>query len=308
LLFFVQELGGGFVNQLWLCSHPEEQLVVRINPADNRLPFVDRDYEAQTMEYMHTLQLVPKYYGRFQNGLVYQFARGVNPSEQDMENEAVMKLIVDKIYRIHSAGVPKKTTYSTEKMDSVFHHCLTELPDKVDEAKLEPDIRELFLSAIPSVSFLREEAVKCRRNMEVMYKSFPHVFCHQDLWRMNIVYDKDAQKVEIVDWEAGGYAPAAQDLGCLVQDGSGEATWRKWIELYLERAGIPLDEDVVNRWYTCMLHSTSQMYLGVCFWVLWTISLTQDKQQQMCLVKSAIERYNNYMNLKKRGHQEQEKM
>ena len=34
-----------------------------------------------------------------------------------------------------------------------------------------------------------EEAVVCRHHLDRMYSKFPHVYCHQDLWMFNIIYD-----------------------------------------------------------------------------------------------------------------------
>ena len=73
---FRQELKGGFVNQSWICSHDDEKLVFRVNRDTDRLSFVSRDYEALVIEHLDSKGLVPKYYGRFKNGLVYEYAKG----------------------------------------------------------------------------------------------------------------------------------------------------------------------------------------------------------------------------------------
>ena len=53
--------------------------------------------------------------------------------------------------------------------------------------------------------------------MDRIYKNSTHVFCHQDLFNRNIVYD--GQKVAFVDWEITDYGPAVQDLGMLKLNG-----------------------------------------------------------------------------------------
>ena len=82
--------------------------MIRVNNDVERIPYVDRDYEALLLQHLDKLQLVPKFYARFQNGLVYEFANGAHPSSEDMQSEDFIKLIVNKMYQIHTSKAPKE--------------------------------------------------------------------------------------------------------------------------------------------------------------------------------------------------------
>ena len=105
-------------------------------------PYVDRNYEALAIEYLAPKQLVSKYYGRFQNGFVYLCVQGSNPSSDTMKKEDVMRMIVNKLYAIHTAGVPKKSGYNKDKNTAAFYSYISDVPLLIDEDKFEPDIKK----------------------------------------------------------------------------------------------------------------------------------------------------------------------
>ena len=43
---------------------------------------------------------------------------------------------MDKLYKIHSCATPKKSTYSADKVDSIWYHYLTKAVHQIDYDKM----------------------------------------------------------------------------------------------------------------------------------------------------------------------------
>ena len=78
------------MNTLWLCTCNQEKIVVRVNP-DKATPFADRDLERKIVQFLADRQLGPAYHGAFQNGIIYDYTEGENPTAEDMRNPDVMR-------------------------------------------------------------------------------------------------------------------------------------------------------------------------------------------------------------------------
>ena len=104
---------------------------------------MDRDYEALVIEFLDSKQLVPKFFGRFQNGLVYQYAIGSNPSPDVMEKEDVMKMIIDKLHKIHIADVPKRNGYNKDKNTAAFYRYISDVAESITDKGFDPDVKKM---------------------------------------------------------------------------------------------------------------------------------------------------------------------
>ena len=66
-----------------------------------------------------------------------------------MEKEDLMKLVIDKLYKVHTAGVPKKSTYKEDQNTGGFYTYINEVAKSVDDDQFPSDIKQRLVKIYP---------------------------------------------------------------------------------------------------------------------------------------------------------------
>lgn len=115
-------LEGGMSNQLYVCYASSkgidslESLLFRINGRGSD-KFIDRNEEIETMKRASEIDLGPKLYCQFQNGICYQYSPGRTIDRQLASDPAVYRIIAETMAKMHFIGFNGLRTRENLKKD-----------------------------------------------------------------------------------------------------------------------------------------------------------------------------------------------
>ncbi len=193
-----KELAGGYVNKTYKVTCGDKIYCVRINNSKQTPYFsLDANQESQAVHQANLLGIAPKVYNLNNAGtyLITDFFAGSVLSGNDARNPEIMKKYIGAFKLIHD----------NIKVDRIFS-----IYDQLDKYIKTAQIcgMQLPRGAVKVMAEI-ERIRKARSDSKLLYK----VFCHNDTFNNNILYD--GNRVCIIDWEYCGLGDGFFDFAHL---------------------------------------------------------------------------------------------
>lgn len=170
---------------------PEDILLMRIYGNNTHL-LIDRTAEKSSFRTLTEAGLAPRLLAEFNNGLAYEYVKGVTTTVQTIKEPQIYSLVAKNMARFHKV-------HSNMKQSKVWNktkHILGLIPQEY----ACPKKQERFQSIVPGgINQLKTDLSHVEQQLSKT-KS-PVVFCHNDLLMGNIIYDQEKQKVTFIDYE-----------------------------------------------------------------------------------------------------------
>lgn len=216
---------GGITNKLVLASatHNSNELkaLVRLF-GDNTEVLINREVEEKNLSEMTKLNYGMKLLATFKNGRIEEwFDKAHTLEDKDVQDPVISRMIAKKLAEMHVLPIQGDTSPvlypSLRKWLKIALECDFKEPEKrkrilalnLDRLHSEIGALEKELSAIPS----------------------PVVFAHNDLLPGNILCEWKSNRMELIDFEYGGYNYRGFDIGNHFNEFSG-FDYDKILEVY----------------------------------------------------------------------------
>ncbi|CAK8671283.1 unnamed protein product [Clavelina lepadiformis] len=202
-----QVFSNGITNKMFgfhYKNNKGEIILVRVNGNGTEI-FLDREEEVKSFSLLRQYGCAPSLYCVFNNGLCYEFIKGITLTCQTVRLPSVYKLLAGELARVHSIPTkgdppPKPTAFPLMRKflaiafasDSIIDGGLT-VARKNEEQVLRKEVDELE---------------SCLTNL-----NSPIVFCHNDILLHNVIYNEHAEKISFIDYEYAGFNYQAYDIG-----------------------------------------------------------------------------------------------
>lgn len=162
----------------------------------------DRIYELEVYETLNKHGLCSTVYGRFANGLCYEFAQGNILTPEVMQTDDFVQQITEILAKFHLVpmGKPQHTPFSTmfEKMKTTMLPMFTVFMPEIQAGIDRSTLKEY--KNYPKVEWLRLEALKLDDKLAAI--GFGDVgFCHNDLNPTNGVWNEETKQLHLIDFE-----------------------------------------------------------------------------------------------------------
>ena len=188
-------LAGGYVNKTYKTVCNDRTYCVRINNL-KQAPFIglDANKEAQALHQASLLSIAPVVYNtdNAKEYLITEFITGNHLSAEDMRNPEIIGNFTGALKLIHEKVNVDREFSIYDQFDKYIETAVTtgmDLPD---------GIRRVMTKV--------EKIHKKRSDSKLLYK----VFCHNDTFQNNIIYDKNS--IYFIDWEYCGYGDGFFDF------------------------------------------------------------------------------------------------
>lgn len=292
----IKKFTDGITNTLVGLYHkdtPTDILLMRIYGHNTHL-LIDREAEKSNFRLLHTAGLAPRLYAEFDNGLVYQYVKGVTTTPDTIRDPHIYSLVAKNMARLHKVH----SNIKQPKLWDMGKQMLALVPRKFNT----PEKQERFASLFPGgVSQLQSDwqfIETCLRNTRS-----PAVFCHNDLLLGNIIYDEEAERVTFIDYEYGGVNYQAFDIanhfdeyaGVSPMDHSrypGPDIQLSWLRSYLqEYTGVtPTAQQLAT------LHWQVQQFSPVAhfLWTVWGLVQSEHSEIDFDFFQFAASQYEGY--------------
>lgn len=195
--FQIEPLDGGFTNQTYRISGLNQALVLKMIGRQQDLLGLDPDQEAVALQRASMASIGPRvvYHSRQGNFLLLEFLQGNVLQGSDLHSPAMLRDLIKQLQVVHH-------------LEGIDRHCS---PFHLIECYLG-GARELGVLIPPQMDgFLRRmQVIEKRRSRD---HTFTKVYCHNDLYRFNIM--QTAQGIRLLDWELSGVGDAFFDLATL---------------------------------------------------------------------------------------------
>ena len=97
-----KQLTGGITNMLLSCKYADsEPVLIRVYGHGTNL-IIDRHREFISHLILNSINLAPKVYARFKNGMIYGFLDGRSLQPEELSNEALYPLIAQQLGNLHN--------------------------------------------------------------------------------------------------------------------------------------------------------------------------------------------------------------
>ena len=259
--FKIEVLKGGITNSIYKClrvNYPP--VLVRIYGAKSEA-VINRQRERILVNAYSRDGFGTKIYGRFANGSIEGFLEGSCPAPREMITDAALsRLIGAQLAKMHKleADIPKQASYFTT-VEAWLK--VAKSKGKYEDAKQQAIFEQINLPRIEELFAGFKAQITAQ---ELKHGGEPNKFIvlsHNDLLSGNVLYDRENQKVNFVDFEYGSYNYRAFDLANHFCECCGfECEWenlptpeqqRNFIRAYLTEAGIgEVSESEVDELYT----------------------------------------------------------
>ncbi|TEA30988.1 hypothetical protein DBR06_SOUSAS9610029 [Sousa chinensis] len=273
----------GITNKLVACYVEEDMqdcVLVRVYGERTEL-LVDRENEVRNFQLLRAHGCAPKLYCTFQNGLCYEYMRGMALGPEHIREPRLFRLIaleMAKIHTIHANGsLPKPILW--HKMHNYF---------TLVKNEINPRYKDL-------------------RGFKATTLDSPVVFCHNDLLCKNIIYDSTKGHVRFIDYEYAGYNYQAFDIGNHFNEFAGvnevdycwypaRETQLQWLRYYLQaQKGMAVTPREVERLYVQVNKFALASHF---FWALWALIQSQFSTIDFNFLRYAVIRFNQYFKVK----------
>ncbi|TMW59447.1 hypothetical protein Poli38472_004516 [Pythium oligandrum] len=219
----VKIVSGGITNRLFRLIWREYSVLVRLY-GDNTEAFIDRSVENMLFALLSKQGFAPTYHGRFTNGRIegWMEARPLEPYEMSMTAPInFMNLIGKELGRMHLISVPlDHAPVLWSKIDQ-FERLAKDIVFPNDAAK-RAGLENLNLASVSEDYAWLKSILPSALNQngkdlvaaladadEITKQAFAFanevVFCHNDALSGNILHNDAWDRVQIIDYEYGGY-------------------------------------------------------------------------------------------------------
>ncbi|XP_040279941.1 ethanolamine kinase 2 [Bufo bufo] len=267
----------GITNKLLACyvdKCMKDAVLVRVYGKRTEL-FVDREDEVTSFQLLRAHGCAPELFCTFQNGLCYEFMRGLALGPEHVRQSQILRLIAHEMAKYHcipahNGCLPKPVLW--QKLNKYLCILYT-----------EEGIQDGLPAGIPSLKVLEEELLWLQKYLPSLES--PIVLCHNDLLCKNVIYNEEEGHVRFIDYEYAGYNYQAYDIANHFNEFAGvrepdyrlfpdRETQLQWLRHYLGACrklkgveGEPQDKEVDK---LCM--QVNQFVLAShYFWGLWAL-------------------------------------
>ena len=213
---------GGCFNTIYCCHKTRDKgrndaFIVRIY-CGNMAEVVDRNKEFLSIQVAQAAGCHAPIYASFNNGVVYKYTPGFQPTLHDLANPMVIRQVAQKLFRLHQIDVSSVDLLDRKGNRALYDKTVDEydwmdfiaaaIPSKPNNPDLEADFQRYradFPDDLlhPELKFVRS----IMRNARL-----PVSFIHGDIHKRNIVIDSAGQ-VTFIDFEASAVGYRYFDLG-----------------------------------------------------------------------------------------------
>ncbi|XP_050671402.1 ethanolamine kinase isoform X2 [Leptidea sinapis] len=179
-------------------------LLVRIYGNKTDL-LIDRTAEVRNITILQKLNLAPKIYGVFANGLVYQYYPGVTLTVDSVINSKIAALIAIRMAQMHKVELPQEVKKEPMVWDKI-EQFLRLIPETFSNSTKQTR----FASSFGSKTRLWIEFERLKSHL--MRTESPLVFAHNDLLLGNVIYNDCNGTVSFIDYEYAAYNYQAYDI------------------------------------------------------------------------------------------------
>jgi len=282
------------------------KVLVRIC-GQNTEQLIDRELEFITLVSLATYGVSPQIFGRFLNGLVYDFVEGRSVEPEDLKDPLISRLIAEHLGYFHAkcevAGVPR--------VPVLFQTITQWLKTAEDQQPVE------ITEALSEIGFSFEKSRQIVQELEDQMDSASLLvcYCHNDLLSGNVIFHElpnGKSSVHFIDFEYGGYNYRGFDIGnhfCEMMgfelDSSrypSEDFQREWLQYYLKSYLLHSQSELPRDWdrHLESLRKQVELFsiLAHLFWGIWAVLQHQfSTEKEFDYLQYAKLRLSTYMHL-----------
>jgi len=247
-------LSGGITNKLYRVTSEKGDLAVRIYGDKTEL-FINREYEAETMQKVSDLGISPKlikYLPQYKVTIIEFITHGITLKNPDFLKEGLREKIINPIIRLHNSNIVLPKLFNPLKEIKHMYKILNnDIKANYPEFKIVETIEKLD-KVFNKINISENE----------------YTPCHNDLLAENFILVKEgyehlySEPLYIIDWEYGGMAPRYYDIADMFQEILvGREVEKSFVEYYCE--GKNFEE---NLYYVEMFKPFPDIY-----WFLWSL-------------------------------------
>jgi len=188
-------LKDGPENKTYKVECGDKTYCVRITQSKQRLYFgLEAKKEAQACQQASAFSIAPTVHSTDHNAeyLITDFFHGRCLTDEDARNSEIMKKYIEAIKLIHN-------NVKVDRFFSIYDRFYKYIETAKSFERKLPDWLNKVMEQVESIKEMRNDS-----------KIINNVFCHNDIWHGNILYDGNA--ICIIDWEFCGYGDGFFDL------------------------------------------------------------------------------------------------
>ena len=325
----IMTLSGGITNRLMACYSKETGLdsvntVLFRLYGKNTEEFISRADEISSMQLLKRYGLGPELYGKFKNGISYEYLPGKILNQKMAYDEKIFTKTAQACAYLHFIEFNGLITASdllktADKKPYIFPKTAVLLNlVKHDYQAHMPHMTDAYLRTIPTLEQLKQELAFLEGHVTSYtntHKS-PVVFSHNDLLLGNIIYNESTEVIKFIDLEYAGANYQGYDIANHFNEFAGvdepdysffptDGYQRKWIHIYLtefykklneynkskELPLMELDESRIDQLCVEVKKFTLASHLK---WAVWSLVQAQNSQLDFNFVRYAQIRFDQY--------------
>lgn len=208
-------LNGGLCNQTYKIQTKQSKYVLRINNRQNEYLNLTRRSEVEVMKKANREGFAPRvissnYPEQF---IVTEFIEGRMLEKDDLKDENIKGMIMDRLKRIHRMEGQSRTCTPFD----LIHGYLK----GADQFQVKhPDGLNRILHRVEKIAHDRSND-----------KEYNNKFCHNDSFLCNMIYT--GQQLQFIDWELSGAGDVFSELTLIpFTNQFSETDEREWLKLY----------------------------------------------------------------------------
>ncbi|XP_030641546.1 ethanolamine kinase 1 isoform X2 [Chanos chanos] len=269
--------------------------------------FVDRDKEVEMLQVLSTHGCGPQIFCTFQNGICYEFMRGVALDDTLLRQPAIYRLIATEMGKIHSIK-----SSSNSPAEPVLWTKVSLFLELVQNSQSDPSVQQgsVSLCEVPSLEVLFKEMEELKRHLS--HIDSPTVLCHNDLLSKNIIYNPAKGSVKFIDFEYADFNYQAYDISNHFNEFAGLSNvdyslypscelQRDWLTAYLESykactgVGSSASKEEVQELYIKVCKFSLASHFS---WGLWALLQARYSTIDFDFLRYATARFNYYFEKK----------
>lgn len=296
----------GAVNSL---EQRSELVLMRIYGAKTEL-FIDRAKELRNFQLLRRNGLSPPIHCTFENGFCYGFVEGTVLGTDDVSNPDMCGRIAKLMANVHAIELDQSYLHHHKLESNLFENMKSLV--RLQPAKFsDPDQQARYETKIPSAQVLKQEVEEMESALS--QAESPVVFSHNDALCANFIYNKDQDKVHMIDYEYGSPNYAAYDIGNHFNEFGGvqEVDYSRypnkefqmnWLRIYLEeieqkkwKSEPVITDERLEKWYVEVNQFSLASHL---YWGVWGVLQAYHSEIDFDFLGYAVTRLNEYFRRK----------
>ncbi|ETV89474.1 hypothetical protein H257_00744 [Aphanomyces astaci] len=209
---------GGITNRLYRLTWQDKSVLLRIYGEHTEV-FIDRDIDNETFAELSRRGFAPMYHGRFRNGRIEGWVDGVPLEPHQMGDPKLLPLIATEVGKMHAMDMKFPTTPCLWKKIHVFEELASLV--RFDDPLKQKALASLRLKQIQQRVQWAQTILPSAQNghgkqLLETFRGSPiaklataflqeSVFSHNDMLSGNVLYNPSWSKVQVIDYEYGGY-------------------------------------------------------------------------------------------------------